>query len=39
MSNIKLYLYLTLLLNIFSSESLNFLEDEKSIFNSEDIDK
>jgi hypothetical protein len=39
MSYIKLYLYLILLLKIFSSESLNFLEDEKSLFNSEDLDK
>ena len=39
MANIKQILYLTLLLKIFSSESLNLLEKAKSIFNSEDIDK
>ena len=39
MSNIKLYLYLILLLKFFSSESLNFLENGKSLFDSEDLDK
>jgi hypothetical protein len=39
MANIKQILCLTLLLKIFSSENLNFSEKEKSLFDSEDIDK
>ena len=39
MANIKHFLYLSLLLIIFSSESLNSSENEKSLFESEDLDK
>jgi len=39
MTKIKQILYLTLIIKIFSSESLSFFEKEKSIFDSEDLDK
>ena len=38
MTNIKPIVYLSLLIEIFSTESLNFFEKEKNLFDSEDLE-